>query len=104
MPNIFGIGQREYQKILPGCFKRHFSITAYGDVLPFPWVPISIGNIFSEDLETVVKRGLSMKWFSYDYKYSCQCGNRDTFFYQNILPQIDKADTYPADWKKINWF
>ncbi|MDD5518585.1 MAG: radical SAM protein [Candidatus Omnitrophica bacterium] len=86
------------------CIKRHFSITAYGDVLPCPWIPISIGNIFNEDLETVVKRGLGMKWFSYDNKYSCQCGNRDSFFYQNILPQVDKSDTYPADWKKINWF
>ncbi len=86
------------------CMKRHFSITAYGDVLPCPWIPITIGNIFNEDLETVVKRALSMKWFSYDNKYSCQCGNRDSFFYQNILPQVDRADAYPADWKKINWF
>ena len=86
------------------CFKRHFSITAYGDVLPRPWIPITIGNILNEDLETVVKRGLGIKWFSYDNKYSCQCGNRDSLFYQNILPQIEKADTYPADWRKINWF
>jgi MoaA/NifB/PqqE/SkfB family radical SAM enzyme len=89
-----------------GClsFKRHFSVTAHGDVLPCPWIPISMGNIFNEDLEVIVKRGLSVKWFSYDHKYSCQCGNRDTFFYQNILPQIDQVDEYPADWKKINWF
>jgi MoaA/NifB/PqqE/SkfB family radical SAM enzyme len=86
------------------CFKRHFSITAHGDVLPCPWIPISMGNIFSEDLETIVERGLSIKWFSYDHKYSCQSGNRDTFFFKNILPQIAEADTYPADWKKINWF
>jgi len=86
------------------CMKRHFSITAYGDVLPCPWIPISIGNIFNEDLQTVVKRGLEMKWFSYDNKYSCQCGNRDSFFYQNILPQVDQSATYPADWKNINWF
>ena len=85
------------------CFKRHFSITAHGDVLPCPWIPISIGNVFDEDLETVVKRGLSMKWFSYDYKYSCQSGNRDTTFYKNILSQVEHSESYPADGRRINW-
>jgi MoaA/NifB/PqqE/SkfB family radical SAM enzyme len=85
------------------CIKRHFSITAHGDVLPCPWIPITIGNIFNEDLETIVKRGLSMKWFSYDNKFSCLSGNRDSEFYKKILPQIEKAGSYPADWKKIKW-
>lgn len=86
------------------CFKRHMSITAHGDVLPCPWIPISMGNIFNEDLQTIIKRGLGIKWFSYDYKHSCLSGNRDMLFYKKILPQIEKSDIYPVDWKKINWF
>ena len=86
------------------CFKRHFSITDHGDVLPCPWIPITVGNIFNEDLETIVKRGLGIKWFSYDYKFSCLSGNRDMKFYKEIMPQIEHSDTYPVDWKKINWF
>ncbi|MCX5790646.1 MAG: radical SAM protein [Elusimicrobia bacterium] len=85
------------------CFKRHMSITAHGDVLPCPWIPISMGNIFKEDLETIINRGLSNKWFSYDSKFSCLSGNCDMTFYKKIMPQIDKADTYPVDWKKIKW-
>lgn len=85
------------------CLKRHLSITAYGDVLPCPWIPISMGNIFKEDLETIIKRGLGIKWFSYDNKYSCLSGNKDSFFYKNIMPQIEQSDAYPVDWKKINW-
>jgi len=85
------------------CFKRHLSITAHGDVLPCPWIPIAVGNIFEESLETIIKRGLGIKWFSYDYKFSCLSGNRDMSFYNKIMPQIEKADSYPADWKKINW-
>ncbi len=85
------------------CFKKHFSITAYGDVLPCPWIPISLGSILEEDLATIVDRGLKNKWFSYDHKHSCLCGNRDSFFYNNILPQVEEADIYPADWKKIDW-
>ncbi len=86
------------------CFKRHFSITAYGDVLPCPWIPITMGNIFEEDLATIVNRALKIKWFSYDHHFSCQSGNCDTLFYKKILPQVESADTYPAHWKKINWF
>lgn len=86
------------------CFKRHFSITAFGDVLPCPWIPISLGNINEEDLKTIVDRGLSLKWFSFDNKFSCQSGNVDTFFYQNIISQIDKHKEYPVSWKDINWY
>lgn len=85
------------------CFKRHFSITSYGDVLPCPWIPITMGNIFVEKLEDIVKRGLTIKWFSYDHKFSCQSGNCDTYFYKHILPQIEKSGEYPAEWRKIKW-
>jgi len=85
------------------CFKRHFSITAYGDVLPCPWIPITIGNVLSEDLETIVKRGLSIEWFSYCNRFSCLSGNIDSEFYKRILPQIEKAKNYPANYKDIIW-
>lgn len=85
------------------CFKRHLSITAHGDVLPCPWIPISMGNIFTESLEVIINRGLSNKWFSYDNKYSCQSGNRDTEFYKKILPQIERSEEYPIDYRKVNW-
>jgi len=79
------------------------SITAFGDVLPCPWIPVSMGNIFEEDLETIVNRGLENKWFSYGPKRTCLSGNQDSYFNKVILPQIENADIYPADWRKINW-
>lgn len=85
------------------CFKRHFSITAHGDVLACPWIPIKFGNILKEPLQDIVYRGLEMKWFSYDYKFSCLSGNRDGYFYKNIIPQIQKASSYPAEYKEIDW-
>ena len=85
-------------------FKRHFAITAFGDVLPCPWIPISMGNIFTEKLNDIVERGLLKKWFTYDNKYNCQSGNTDSFFYQNIMPQINMFEEYPVDWRKINWY
>lgn len=85
------------------CFKRHFSITAHGDVLPCPWIPISIGNVLEEPLQTIIDRGLGIKWFSFGNKFSCQSGNKDTFFYKHILKQVKNADTYPVSWKQIDW-
>jgi len=85
------------------CFKRHLAITAHGDVLPCPWIPIKMGNIHEEDLKTIINRGLANKWFSYNHKYSCQSGNKDTEFYRMILPQIEKHDEYPVDFRKVEW-
>jgi len=85
------------------CFKRHFSITAFGDVLPCPWLPISMGNVFEEDLGTIMNRGLNNPWFSFDNKFTCHSGNSDSFFYQNIVSQIEKFDEYPVPYKKIDW-
>jgi len=86
------------------CFKRHFSITAFGDVLPCPWIPITMGNIFEEDLKTILNRGLNNPWFSFDVQETCMSGNQDSIFYQKIISQIEKFDEYPVNWKKINWY
>lgn len=85
------------------CFKRHMSITAFGDVLPCPWIPITIGNIFEERFSDILKRGLSIPWFSFDNKLTCLSGNVDSYFYQKVLPQVDESNEYPVDWKKIDW-
>lgn len=48
-----------------GCIavKGMFSVTQYGDVLPCPYIHISIGNVFKEPLKDIIKRGLSIKHF-----------------------------------------
>lgn len=85
------------------CFKRHFSCTAFGDILPCPWIPISMGNIFEEDLETIMNRGLSNPWFSFDNYFTCHSGNSDSYFYQNIISQIEKHEEYPVPHTMIDW-
>jgi len=85
------------------CFKRHFSITAFGDVLPCPWIPITMGNILQEKLSDIMKRGLSNPWFTYDNHFKCLSGMCDGYFYNHILPQIEKSKTYPAHYSEIDW-
>ncbi len=48
-----------------GCIavKGMISVTQYGDVLPCPYIHVSIGNVFKEPLEKIIKRGLNIKYF-----------------------------------------
>ncbi|WP_448382082.1 radical SAM/SPASM domain-containing protein [Desulfosoma sp.] len=48
-----------------GCIavKGMVSVTQYGDVLPCPYIHISIGNVFNEPLKNILERGLSIKYF-----------------------------------------
>ncbi len=48
-----------------GCIsvKRMVSITKYGDVMPCPYIHVSLGNFFEEPLKDIIKRGLRIKYF-----------------------------------------
>ncbi|MFH1472027.1 MAG: radical SAM protein [Nanoarchaeota archaeon] len=48
-----------------GCIaiKGMFSVTQYGDVLPCPYIHVSIGNVFDEPLKDILQRGMNIKFF-----------------------------------------
>jgi MoaA/NifB/PqqE/SkfB family radical SAM enzyme len=48
-----------------GCIavKRMISITKYGDVMPCPYIHVSLGNFFAEPLKAIVERGMKIKFF-----------------------------------------
>jgi len=48
-----------------GCIavKGMYSVTQYGDVLPCPYIHISLGNVFEEPLKNIIQRGLNIKYF-----------------------------------------
>lgn len=55
-----------------GCIavKGIFSITAYGDVLPCPYMHIALGNIFEEPLKVILEKGMNIKAF-HDHVDTC---------------------------------
>lgn len=55
-----------------GCIavKRMVSITKYGDVMPCPYIHVSLGNFFEESLKDIIERGLGIKYFG---KYGDTC-------------------------------
>lgn len=54
-----------YKGIKVGCpaFRAIVYITQYGDVLPCPFIHISVGNILEESLSRIIERGMRVKWF-----------------------------------------
>lgn len=48
-----------------GCIavKGMISVTQYGDVLPCPYIHVSLGNFFEEPLKDIIQRGLNIKYF-----------------------------------------
>jgi len=48
-----------------GCIavKRMVSITKYGDVMPCPYIHVSLGNFFEEPLKDIIDRGMKIKYF-----------------------------------------
>lgn len=52
-----------------GCIavKRMVSITKYGDIMPCPFIQISLGNFFKEPLKKIIDRGMKIGWFAKRY-------------------------------------
>ena len=46
-----------------GAIKKCFHISQYGDVFPCVFIHVSIGNVFKDSIETIVNRGLKIKYF-----------------------------------------
>jgi len=55
-----------------GCIsvKRMVSITKYGDVMPCPYIHVSLGNFFKEPLKDIIERGMKIKFFG-EYINTC---------------------------------
>lgn len=81
-----------------GCIaiKGMFSVTQYGDVLPCPYIHTSIGNVFDEPLEKIVKRGLDIKYFG-EYRDTCLIAEDRHFINKYVVERIyDKPLPVPC--------
>lgn len=68
-----------------GCIavKGMFSVTQFGDVLPCPYMHISMGNIFDEPLADIIKGALGYKYFG-EHIDICTIA-QDRGFFKNVL-------------------
>jgi len=67
-----------------GCIavKRMVSITKFGDIMPCPYIHVSLGNFFEEPLRDIINRGMKIKYFG-NYIDTCLIAE-DRNFLENI--------------------
>lgn len=84
-----------------GCIsvKGMFSVTQYGDVLPCPYIHTSIGNIFEEPLQTIIDRGLNIKFFG-GYIDTCLIAEDRPFIEKYVAGRI-YGKPLPVPWQEV---
>jgi len=84
-----------------GCVgvKGMFSVTQYGDVLPCPYIHVSIGNVFKEPLKDIIKRGFSIKYFG-EHVDTCTIAE-DRNFINNYLAKKIYGKPLPVPWYEV---
>ena len=72
-----------------GCIavKRMVSITKYGDVMPCPYIHVSLGNFFEEPLKDIIERGMRIKYFG-KYVDTCLIAEDRKFINDYVVKKI----------------
>lgn len=73
-----------------GCIavKGMVSVTHYGDVLPCPYIHVSIGNVFEEPLKDILERGRSIRYFG-EHVDTCLIAEDRHFIDKYIAGRVD---------------
>lgn len=84
-----------------GCIavKRMISITQYGDVMPCPYIHVSIGNVFEEPLKDIVERGMKIKWFG-KHINTCLIAESRPFIDKYIAGRV-YGKPLPVSWNEV---
>jgi len=84
-----------------GCIavKRMISITQYGDVLPCPYMHLSLGNVFKEPLKDIIARGMNIKYFG-KHVNTCLIAESRPFIDKYIAGRI-YGKPLPVPWNEV---
>ena len=72
-----------------GCIavKGMFSVTKYGDIMPCPYIHVSLGNFFEEPLKDIIERGLKIKYFG-EHVDTCLIAEDREFISEVVVKKI----------------
>ncbi len=80
-----------------GCVNSNLHLTHYGDILPCGFIHISLGSIFEESLDVILKRGMSIKHFGV-YNPLCISGEDRNFINNYMVKFYNKP--LPINWSE----
>ena len=81
-----------------GCVNSNLHLTQCGEILPCGFLPISLGSIFEESLEEILKRGMSIKHFK-EYNPLCISGEDRNFINKYLTKCYGKP--LPVPWFEV---
>lgn len=84
-----------------GCLavKKMISIIPSGDVLPCPYMYVSLGNILKESLKDIIDRGMNIKYFG-EYQDTCLMAE-DRHFIDEYLVKRIYGEKLPVPWGNV---
>jgi len=84
-----------------GCIavKGMFSITQYGDVLPCPYIHVSMGNVLKEPLKDIIQRALNIKFFG-EYADTCWIAE-NKWFIKNYIEKYVYGKPLPVMYNEV---
>jgi MoaA/NifB/PqqE/SkfB family radical SAM enzyme len=84
-----------------GCIavKRMVSITKYGDIMPCPYIHVSLGNFFKEPLKDILERGMKIKMFG-EYCDTCFIAE-DRNFIENYEKKKIYGKALPVPYNEV---
>lgn len=84
-----------------GCIgvKRMISVTKYGDVMPCPYIHVSLGNFFDEPLADIVERGLRIRHFG-QHCDTCWIAEDRAFIEKHVAGRI-YGKPLPVPWHEV---
>jgi len=98
---------KQKEKIMGCSTVNRLYLTPLGDVMPCPFIHISLGNIKEQSLKDIVEYGFSIKWFRNHYESCLTAQNREfrkkylenerDIFSPLIGKEIFKAEDYVED-------
>lgn len=76
-------------------------VTAYGDVLPCAFIPVSFGNILDEELSVIRRRILDSHFFKAHHELCIP--STDPEYFKLYKDQISPAPLLPVSYKAVTW-
>jgi len=74
------------------------SITKYGDIMPCPYIHVSLGNFFDEPLKDIIERGLKIKHFG-KHVDTCLIAEDRDFIHKYVVKTYGR--TLPVPYTEI---
>lgn len=86
-----------------GCsaVKEKLYLTAYGDVMPCPFIQISFGNLRKEDIGTIRRRALKIKVFQTYHQICIAAEDRD--FISKCPCYTGQSRQIPVPYEEVDW-